>query len=69
VRQKVAQIVIPLLAVAAANDWLQTGFTALCAEANVAQKRASQPAEAGADDSPDGNVTRFERPQRASRDD
>jgi hypothetical protein len=68
-RPKEAQIVIPMLAVAAANDWLQTGFTALCAEANVAQKRASQPAEAGADDSPDGNVTRFERPQRASRDD
>jgi hypothetical protein len=51
--------VLPVLALAAANDWLQSGFTALCAEANDAQQRAdAPPPEAG-----DGtNVTRFERP-------
>jgi hypothetical protein len=26
-----AQVVLPVLALAAANDWLQTGFTTLCA--------------------------------------
>ncbi len=56
-RPREAQVVLPVLALAAANDWLQTGFTTLCAEANVVQKRTQMPAEAG-----DGaNVTRFER--------
>jgi Protein of unknown function (DUF1360) len=69
-RPREAQVVVPMLALAAANDWLQTGFTALCAEANNAQKRAAQPAEAGADDGDGGsaaeggaaNVRRLERP-------
>jgi hypothetical protein len=59
-RPREAQVVLPVLALAAANDWLQSGFTTLCAEANNAQKRASQPAEAG--DPDDSNVRRFERP-------
>jgi hypothetical protein len=40
--------VLPLLATAAINDWLQTGFTTLCAGANLAQKEAgAPPREAG----------------------
>ncbi|WCB93663.1 hypothetical protein DSM104299_02379 [Baekduia alba] len=58
-RPREAQVVLPVLALAAANDWLQTGFTTLCAQANVAQQRAATPAEAGAAD----NVRRFERPR------
>jgi hypothetical protein len=62
-RPREAQVVLPMLALAAANDWLQTGFTTLCAEANVAQKRAAQPAEASAGDSAE-NVRRFEHRPR-----
>jgi hypothetical protein len=48
IRPREAQVVVPLLATAALNDWLQTGFTTLCAEANVAQRHARAPApEAG----------------------
>jgi Protein of unknown function (DUF1360) len=54
-RPREAQVVVPVLALAAANDWLQTGFTTLCAEANSVQKRAAQPAEAGADAGDDGD--------------
>jgi hypothetical protein len=47
-RPKEAQVILPLLATAAINDWLQTGFTTLCAGANMAQKEAGAPArEAG----------------------
>jgi hypothetical protein len=60
-RPREASVIVPMLALAGANDWLQTGFTTLCAEANVAQKRAAQPAEAEDDAS---NVRRFERPSR-----
>ncbi|HEY6761921.1 MAG TPA: DUF1360 domain-containing protein [Baekduia sp.] len=35
-RPREARVVVPMLALAAANDWLQTGFTLLCAEANAA---------------------------------
>jgi hypothetical protein len=56
-RPREAQVVLPVLALAAANDWLQSGFTALCAEANDAQQRAAQPAEAGSG----ASVHRFER--------
>jgi hypothetical protein len=70
-RPREAGVVLPVLALAAANDWLQSGFTALCAEANMAQKRAGAPApEAGdhpgarADDAE--NVHRFERPGASS---
>jgi hypothetical protein len=41
-RPREAQVVLPVLALAAANDWLQSGFTTLCAEADVAQKRATR---------------------------
>ena len=61
-RPREAQVVVPVLALAGANDWLQSGFTTLCAEANVAQRRASQPGEAGSRDSE--NVTRLERQRR-----
>lgn len=73
-RPREASVIVPMLALAAANDWLQTGFTTLCAEANVAQRRAAQPAEAG-DDAPDDStpgpgspatVHRFERPGSAT---
>jgi len=48
-RPKEAQVVVPLLATAAINDWLQSGFTALCGTADVAQKEAgAPPREAGA---------------------
>jgi hypothetical protein len=61
-RPREAQVFIPVLALAGANDWLQSGFTTLCAEANVAQKKASQPAEAGSPGSGGrgDNVRRFE---------
>jgi hypothetical protein len=58
-RPREAGVVVPVLALAAANDWLQSGFTTLCAEANVAQKRAAQPAEAG--EGAGADVRRFER--------
>jgi hypothetical protein len=62
-RPREAQVVLPTLALAAANDWLQTGFTTLCAGANVAQQHASQPAEARSAKTADtDNVRRFERP-------
>jgi Protein of unknown function (DUF1360) len=66
-RPREASVVVPMLALAGANDWLQTGFTTLCAEANVAQQRAAQPGEAGdaAQESPT-NVRRFERPESAT---
>jgi hypothetical protein len=59
-RPREAQVVVPVLALAAANDWLQTAFTTLCAEANVAQKRAAQPGEAGSEKPAQDNVRRFE---------
>jgi hypothetical protein len=47
-RPREAQVVVPVLAAAALNDWLQSGFTALCAQANLAQREAHAPAfEAG----------------------
>jgi hypothetical protein len=47
-RPREAQVVLPLLAASATNDWLQSGFTALCASSNAAQKAAkAPPLEAG----------------------
>ena len=47
-RPREAQVVLPVLATAAVNDWLQSGFTTLCAGANVAQRQAgAPPPEAG----------------------
>ena len=47
-RPSEAQVVLPVLATAAVNDWLQSAFTVLCASANVAQKEAgAPPREAG----------------------
>jgi hypothetical protein len=55
-RPKEAQVVLAVLASTAINDWLQTGFTRLCATANVAQQQAdAPPPEAG-----DHRVARFE---------
>jgi hypothetical protein len=55
-RPREAQVVLPVLATAAINDWLQSGFTALCATANVQQQEAeAPPLEAG------DVVARFER--------
>ena len=42
-RPREARVVVPLLATTALNDWLQSGFTTLCAEANSAQKQAEAP--------------------------
>jgi hypothetical protein len=42
-RPRESGVVIPLLASAALNDWLQTGFTRLCADANVARQQADAP--------------------------
>src|SRR3954466_10702541 len=53
-RPREAGVIIPVLASAALNDWLQSGFTRLCAEANVAQERAdAPPPEAGDHGSPE----------------
>ncbi|WP_187368783.1 DUF1360 domain-containing protein [Baekduia soli] len=47
-RPREARVVIPVLATAGVNDWLQTGFTALCGRANLNQRAAGAPApEAG----------------------
>jgi hypothetical protein len=59
-RPREAQVVLPVLALAAANDWLQTGFTALCAQADEARRRAAGPAEGEGG----ANVARFERRPR-----
>jgi hypothetical protein len=65
-RPREAQVVLPVLALAATNDWLQTGFTSLCAEADLAQRRAqAPPPEAG--DHDDG--PRFTHTPGPSRDD
>lgn len=67
-RPREAGVVVPVLALAAANDWLQSGFTTLCAQANDLQSRASIDAhEAGERDAEASNLRRFERPpeQRA----
>ncbi|WP_205698686.1 DUF1360 domain-containing protein [Conexibacter sp. SYSU D00693] len=59
-RPREARVVTTVLATSAVNDWLQTGFTKLCATANVAQQEAdAPPPEAG-----DGKVVvegRFSR--------
>jgi hypothetical protein len=56
-RPREARVVLPVLAASAANDWLQTGFTALCASANAAQREANAPPrEAG-----DAHGERFAR--------
>jgi hypothetical protein len=47
-RPREAGVVLPVLASAAVNDWLQSGFTTLCAQANLNQQRAdAPPPEAG----------------------
>jgi hypothetical protein len=59
-RPREAQVVLPVLALAGANDWLQSGFTALCAEANTAARRADAPAS-GAIEHPHRRGPRFAR--------
>src|SRR3954451_1897835 len=47
-RPREARVVTALLGTTAVNDFLQAGFTRMCAEANVAQKEAdAPPREAG----------------------
>jgi hypothetical protein len=47
-RPREARVVTALLGTSAINDFLQTGFTRMCAQANVAQQEAqAPPAEAG----------------------
>jgi hypothetical protein len=62
-RPREAGVVVPMLALAGANDFLQTGFTALCAEANDIKARATVDAREAGDDG-DGpssdDVRRFE---------
>ena len=55
-RPREAQVVVPMLALAGANDFLQSGFTALCKHANRSDQTATQPPGEPAD-----NVRRFER--------
>lgn len=60
-RPREAQVVVPVLATSALNDWLQSGFTALCAQANVMQRVAgAPPPEAG-----DARADRFRHERRA----
>jgi hypothetical protein len=68
-RPREAQVVLPVLALAAANDWLQTGFTTLCAGANVAQKRAQAPPPEAGDHDRSTPSTRLTHPREPSRDD
>jgi hypothetical protein len=42
-RPREARVVTALLGTCAVNDFLQAGFTRMCAEANVAQKEANAP--------------------------
>ncbi|MBI5103514.1 MAG: DUF1360 domain-containing protein [Solirubrobacterales bacterium] len=47
-RPREARILVPVLAASALNDWMQSGFTKLCASANVSQNEAqAPPREAG----------------------
>jgi Protein of unknown function (DUF1360) len=56
-RPREAGVIVPMLALAGANDWLQSGFTTLCAQANTIQARAAQDVrEAG---EPGSDVHRF----------
>jgi hypothetical protein len=57
-RPREAGVIIPVLASAALNDWLQTGFTRLCAQANVAQEQADAPPPEAGDH---GSRERFSR--------
>ncbi|HMJ35663.1 MAG TPA: DUF1360 domain-containing protein [Baekduia sp.] len=73
-RPREAQVVLPVLALAAANDWLQSGFTTLCAGADLAQQQAQAQAlpPDEDDDEEGGTIARFQRPPRpngTSRDD
>jgi hypothetical protein len=55
-RPREAQVVVPMLALAGANDFLQAGFTTLCRRANgIDPPSADAPAA--------DNVRRFERPR------
>ena len=48
-RPREARVVTALLGTSALNDWLQAGFTYVCAQGNVAQQEAkAPPQEAGA---------------------
>ncbi|HYF27078.1 MAG TPA: DUF1360 domain-containing protein [Baekduia sp.] len=42
-RPREARVVTSVLAASAINDWLQAGFTRLCAQADVAERQAQEP--------------------------
>jgi hypothetical protein len=59
-RPREAQVLLPVLATSALNDWLQVSFTTLCATANVQQQEGgAPPPEAG-----DGRTERFVHERR-----
>jgi Protein of unknown function (DUF1360) len=58
-RPREAQVVIPMLALAGANDFLQSGFTALCAHANTTAQHLQEPQP---EPTKTDNIRRFERP-------
>lgn len=57
-RPREARVVTAILGTSAVNDWLQTGFTHLCARANAAQEQGGAPPREAGDD-------RFARRQSA----
>jgi hypothetical protein len=42
-RPREARVVTAVLATSALNDWLQTGFTLLCAQSNASERSAASP--------------------------
>jgi hypothetical protein len=48
-RPREARVLTAVLGASAVNDFLQTGFTRLCAEANAAQGRAASPSRSAGD--------------------
>jgi Protein of unknown function (DUF1360) len=57
-RPRESGVVIPVLASAALNDWLQSAFTRLCAEANAAQQEAGAPPREAGDGRPENRFSR-----------
>ena len=49
-RPREARVITAMLGTSAVNDFLQTGFTRMCAEANMAQQQADAPPREAGDD-------------------
>src|SRR5436190_2067401 len=49
-RPREARVVTAMLGTSAVNDFLQTGFTRMCAQANMAQQQADAPPSEAGDD-------------------